>query len=84
MNNRDRRILERVHRCIGIPFAVVGTQSQTVRGIARFNDDMKYALPKARELLRWLACGEPYEGAIQEETEGLESWFEERNKSNWQ
>lgn len=83
MNNRDRRLLERVYKCLAIPFGAMGTQSSSMAGVCRFHADMQHALPKARELMSWIATGEPWEDAIEESLQDLERWFSERLAANW-
>lgn len=80
MNNRDRKLIERVHRCLAVPFAASGTQSTTMRGMAGFHDDMRVVLPMARDLLYWIANSEPWPGAIEEE---LEKWFHDKTSNKW-
>lgn len=84
MNSKDRKYIERLYHCLTIPFASLGSQSQTTAGIARFHADMRFALPLAKRLMQQIACGELYEGSIDEDLKLLESWHNKRKSQEWQ
>lgn len=75
--------LERVHACLGVPLPATGSRSHTTAAVAKYAEDMRIAMPMARDLIRWIATGEPYVGAVRDQLKELEEWFLRRKHEEW-
>lgn len=91
MNQKDKERLNRLYRIINaVPFSASGSKSQSVAGLAGYEQDMRAFLPAIKETIKGIAADgyEWEEGYDYQDPDlmldALEAWIEKRKLEQWQ
>ena len=83
MKKKERKILERIYKCLQIPKFASISSSTTIHGLASYARDCAAVLPKIQEIIYSLGCGESWDGEIEDMLYEIEQWHKKRSSEDW-